>query len=179
MAENEQTKVCPLCAETIKAAAKVCPFCRASQRRWPFLTVHDLIMILTVLFAFAASALLFHLMDHGRTFSPKRDHLEVLHSWMAVQMTEWGTRWSTNVVVEGIMTNGSPYAWKVGDLGELEVRFFGPDGKITDTDTISGDEFTILPHSHHSFRFYLDRKSIPEHASYKIYVRLAKDPKGR
>jgi RNA polymerase subunit RPABC4/transcription elongation factor Spt4 len=34
MPENEQTKVCPLCAETIKAAAKVCPFCRSKQGRY-------------------------------------------------------------------------------------------------------------------------------------------------
>jgi hypothetical protein len=34
MAENESTKVCPHCAEIIKAAAKVCPHCRYWQKKW-------------------------------------------------------------------------------------------------------------------------------------------------
>jgi RNA polymerase subunit RPABC4/transcription elongation factor Spt4 len=34
MAEGIESKVCPSCAETIKAAAKVCPFCRSKLDRW-------------------------------------------------------------------------------------------------------------------------------------------------
>jgi hypothetical protein len=34
MGDASQTKTCKLCAESIKAAAKVCPFCQAHQGRF-------------------------------------------------------------------------------------------------------------------------------------------------
>ena len=34
MTESSDAKVCPMCAETIKAAAKVCPHCRYWQSRF-------------------------------------------------------------------------------------------------------------------------------------------------
>lgn len=179
MAETGQTKVCRLCAETIKAEAKVCPYCRAGQRRRYVLTIHDWIMILTLLFFGGSIYLTLQLLEHGRAFSPPRDRIDVLYSRLGFRVTKWGSspRWETNIVVVGTMTNASPYAWAVGGISEVEVRFFDRDGKITDTDRLSGEEFTILPHSDHSFRFYVHRKSIPEYANYRIYVRSAENPK--
>jgi len=37
VSESEPTKTCPLCAETIKSAAKICPFCRTRQSRFVLL----------------------------------------------------------------------------------------------------------------------------------------------
>jgi hypothetical protein len=54
MAETERTKVCPLCAETIKAAAKVCPYCRKSQRGWASFKVYDLGALAAALFFIGA-----------------------------------------------------------------------------------------------------------------------------
>jgi hypothetical protein len=34
MGESIHTKVCPACAETIKAAARKCPFCQSNQSLW-------------------------------------------------------------------------------------------------------------------------------------------------
>lgn len=174
MADTNQTKVCPLCAEIIKAAAKICPYCRRSQNRWVFLSVYDLVMILTVLLFVSSSLMLVHWMDHGRTFSPGRDRIEVLSSQLALDATEFGT----NVVVVGILSNSSPYAWTLAGKRDMEVRFFDRDGRTVDAVKPYWDEeFTILPQSDHSFRSYLDRKSIPNHASYKIYVKSAQDPR--
>jgi len=170
MAENESTKVCRLCAEKIKAAAKLCPYCRTSQRRWPFFTVFDLTLIITLLLFIGSWALIIHLLNHGRTFSPKRDRIEVLSSKLALDVTKH----STNVIVVGVLTNGSPYTWIIRDM---EIRFLDRDGKTIDADEIWGD-FTVLPHDDHSFRSQIyGRKSVPEHASCKIHVRLARDPK--
>jgi len=80
-------------------------------------------------------------------------------------------------MVVGVLTNSSSYPWKLSGYN-MEIRFFDKDGKIADLDKSSGgEEFTILPASDHSFRFYLSRKSIPEYVNYKIYVCSAKDPK--
>ena len=172
MAVNEQTKVCPLCAETIKAAAKVCPHCRRSQRRWAVLTRFDLAMIVTFLLFISSIVLVIWLTEHGRTFTPIRDRIEVLSSLWTVKTDKL----YTNIMVVGVVSNSSPYAWNVSDM---EVRFFDRNGKLTNAAEIWGDHFTILPDADHAFRFYLDRKSVPEHASYKISVRKAYDPKWR
>ena len=169
MAENEQTKVCPLCAETIKAAAKVCPHCHKIQKRWLFITQYDLLGIVTLLLVVGTVWILVKLFAEGRSFSSSRDKITVLSSQLAVDANSD----DTNVVVSGILTNASNYAW---NTKEFEVRFYDSSGKIVDTGS-GEDGFTVLPHSDHSFQITLySRKSIPEHSSRKVILRSAGDP---
>jgi len=171
MAENEQTKVCPLCAETIKAAAKVCPHCRKIQKRWFFITRYDLLALATVAIFIGAICLLNKMFFEGRSFSSSRNKIKVLNSQLSAQrMSD-----STNVVVTGILTNSSDYSWRIG---QFELRFLDASGKVIDADKQSdSDGFTVLPHSDHSFRLVLySLSSIPEHASYKLSICLAYDP---
>jgi hypothetical protein len=171
MTENEQTKICPLCAETIKAAARVCPYCRKNQRRGLFLNRFDLIGAITALLMLATFLLLARMFTEGRSFSSNRDKIEVISSKVAFQIKPH----YTNIVVSGILTNRSNYSWQIR---AFEIRFFDGSGKIIDADEGWPDSrLTVLPDSDHSFRFRLDsRKSIPEHASYKVMVRSANDP---
>ncbi len=171
MSESEQTKVCRRCAETIKAAAKVCPHCRSGQTRWMFVSKHEVIPILTVLlFVGTAWLIFFYFSQSERSFSPSRDRIDILSSQVTIQKTKYGQ----HVVVVGVLTNQSPYAWLVGDFS---VRYFDKDGKTLDVDS-STERFTVLQHSDHSFQLSIfSRKSIPEHTSHKVYVRKAKDPK--
>jgi hypothetical protein len=169
MAENEQTKVCPLCAETIKAAARVCPYCRKTQRRGFFINRFDLLAIVTGLLFSGTMVLIFNMFGSGRSFSPGRDKLEVLNSQLSVESSSV----STNVVMTGILTNRGDHAWK--DLG-FEVRYLDGSGKIVDVDS-GGDYFTVASHGDHSFHVLLgSRRSIPEYAIYQVKVRSATDP---
>jgi len=174
MTENEQTKICALCAETIKAAAKVCPYCRKNQRRGLFLNRFDLIGAITALLMLGTFLLLARMFTEGRSFSSSRDKIEVISSKVAFQIKPR----STNIFVSGILTNRSNYSWRIN---KFEIRFFDSFGKTIDVDEgWSNDTFTVLPGSDHSFRFDLySRKSIPENASYKVLIRSASDPSGQ
>jgi hypothetical protein len=169
MDAHADTRVCRLCAETIKAAAKVCPYCRKIQKRGLFFTKYDC-LALAVPFIFLGTILLLGKMFiRGRSFSSSRDNIEVLNSEVAMETS----RDYTNVVVVGVLTNKSDHAWQIG---EFEVRYLNSSGKAVDV--MSGWEgFTVLPHSNHSFRLtFYSRTSIPEHTSRKVSVRSAKDP---
>ncbi len=169
MAESEQTKVCPLCAETIKAVAKVCPHCRKYQYWWAFITTHDVLAVLPILILVWTAWALMEMFYSGRDFSSSRDKIEVLNSQLALDVTSY----STNVIVSGVLTNGSDYAW---NIGEFEVRFFDDSGKLADADKAS-TIFTVLPHSNDSFKITLySRNSIPKYASHKVLVQSAHDP---
>lgn len=169
MAEAEQTKVCPLCAETIKAAAKVCPHCRKSQKRWLFASRFDWLALATPLVFFGTIYLLGNLFIDGRSFTPSRDKFEVLSSQAAVNVASD----YTNVVVSGVLTNGSDYAWRTG---EFEIRFLDASGKLVDVG-VSSDGFVVLAHNDHSFSLTLySMKLIPEHASRRIKILSANDP---
>lgn len=168
MSEKAETKVCPMCAETIKAAAKVCPHCRKIQMRWLFITRYDWLVLAAVALFIGTLFLFIKLVSGGRSFSSSRDKITVLDSQLAVDA---GIGY-TNVVVSGVLTNSSDYAWQ---LGEFEVRFLDGSGKIVDVRK-GFDRFTVLPRSDHSFHLTLFSGSIPEHASRKIMIRSAKDP---
>ena len=172
MAENDQTKICPLCAETIKAAAKVCPYCRKNLRRGIYVDVFDAAALGTVAFFIGVIVLIYNIFAQGRGFSPVRHEIEVLSSQVAMGASSE----HTNVFVSGILTNRSDYAWQ--NL-KFEVRYFDQSGKMFDADSCDDhQEFTVLSHSDHSFSLNLwSRDSIPKYATYRVMVTSASDPR--
>ena len=166
MAEAEPTKMCPLCAETIKAKAKVCPYCRKIQHRGFFINRYDLLAVGTVIAFCISCGLVFNVFIHGRDFSSSRDKVKVLKSSLSLAVTPD----YTNVVVDGMLTNGSSYSWK---LGRMDVRFSNASGQIIDADHSSFGHI-VLPHNDRSFHLTLySRNSIPTHASYEVVVESA------
>lgn len=169
MTETEPTKICPLCAETIKAKAKVCPHCHKAQRRWFIGSRYDAVAFASAFIFIGTVCVIGNLFFEGRKFSSGRDQITVLNSRVGIECSSE----QTNVVVSGLLTNRSDYAWLVRDF---EVRFLDASGKIVDV-APSMDGFTVMPHNDHSFSLTLySRKSIPEHASRKITIRSASDP---
>jgi hypothetical protein len=170
MGETEQTKVCPLCAETIKAAAKVCPYCRKSQGQWFFLNLYDLSAIAAVLICIAAIVPLISLSQTKRDFSLDRDKVGVLE----LHFTPAGATAKTNMVAFGIITNDSEHSWAIE---RFEIRYLDNKGKLLGMDD-QPEEFTILPKSNHSFRLDLDSySSAPDYARCEVKVLSANDPR--
>ena len=174
MAEIEQTKICPLCAETIKAAAKVCPHCRHWQRRW---SLQNPQVFATIWVAIVIGALLCLVAFVDKIFGPKRDFAEY-RDQIAVVSSQLSHRTSGSnsmVTVVGMVTNRSEFPWK--DVG-LEAQFFDREGKLIDVVIHAGDYggFAILPRAEEAFR--IEGKSArpqSEYASHKVTVRWAKD----
>ncbi|MGA2280734.1 MAG: zinc ribbon domain-containing protein [Verrucomicrobiota bacterium] len=181
MAENEPTKVCPLCAETIKAAAKVCPHCRYWQKKWSLYNPKVLTALcLVVMAAYFAGISIF--MD--RVFGPKeqfaiyRDEITVVNSQFSQRISVSGCDSNVNVYVTvvGTLTNRSNITWK--DVG-VEALFLDKSGKQFDAITVNANEYrgvTILPHGEAAFKIE-GRAARPEsdYGTYKAIVRWAKD----
>ena len=152
MGFDQSVKVCPLCAETIKEAAKVCPFCHAGQTRlahWgPYLGV-----------AFSAFALLafvgltcFWLIpdvfrSKGRGFAPYRAQLVVTRTALEREETK------PEFWLSGYIINTGDYPWRVQ---QLEVRFMEGDGNLVDVRQPEiSEHFVIQPHQERTFRVAL------------------------
>jgi hypothetical protein len=172
MTETQQTKVCPLCAETIKAAAKVCPHCRRGQGRLVFVSRYDLLALLSILVFVLIVVFSWYFFGTSRKFSPERHKITVLSTQFGVERTSD----HTNVVVSGILTNASDYTWK---LTGFEIRFLDGAGKTVDAENAGSEymDLTILSHAECSFRLSLPfRESIPEHTSSRVRVTKAEQP---
>jgi hypothetical protein len=170
MAETEQTKVCPLCAETIKAAAKVCPYCRKSQRRWALFTRYDLCAMVAVLLYVGAAILIIFLFQTKRDFGPDREKIRVIETHFAVARDAS----TTNMVAFGIVTNESEHSW---EIGQLEIRYFDRKGKLVGVEN-EPEDFTIFPKSDHSFHLDLNASGfLHGYATYEVKVVSAGDPR--
>ena len=181
MAENEQTKVCPHCAETIKAAAVVCPHCRYWQTKWSLYNPKLLAALgLVVMTAYFAGIGIF--MD--KVFGPKeqfatyRDEIAVVSSQLSRRISTSGCDSNVNVYVTvvGTLTNRSNITWK--DVG-VEAQFLDKSGKQFDAITVNADEYrgtTVLSHGEAAFKIE-GRAARPEsdYGTYKVIVRWAKD----
>ena len=180
MSETEQTKVCPLCAETIKAAAKVCPHCRFWQKKWSLQnpqTIQSIGAILVVILITAAimglGIFFDHLVGPKRDFAPYQSQITVVSSATSFRMV--GSNLMVSVV--GIVTNQGEFGWK--DLG-LEAQLFDKDGKLIDLIPADGDYrgITVFPHSEAGFKIESKAtKNEPDYATHQVYVRGAKDIK--
>jgi len=171
MAETEQTKVCPHCAETIKAAAKVCPYCRKSQRGWANLTPYDFAAILTTVFVFGTLLVIQRSLRHPRDFGSDKN--QVLVTGFHIDMEKH--RFWTNVVVIGVLTNGSGHSWRVDGF---QVRYLDKNRKLLDFSDPVINSFTILPNGDHAFDLDLGSpKSLPNFATCTVQVASGHDPR--
>jgi hypothetical protein len=170
-----ETKICPLCAETIKAGAKVCPHCRHFQTRW---SLQNPVMLASIWFVFVFAVLVCIGTFWERAFGPKqefalyRDQIDIVRSQCSQRVI--GSNLLNTVV--GTLTNRSDVAWK--DVG-VEGQFFDKTGKLIDAITVNADDFhgvTVLPHGEAAFK--IEGKALRPEADYKtnlIVVRWAKD----
>ncbi len=178
MADAEQTKVCPLCAETIKAAAKVCPHCRYWQKKWSFQnpqttqTIGGILAVILIIGAMMGVGVFFdHLVGPKRDFAPYRDQITIINSTLGFRMS--GSNLMVSVV--GVVTNQSEFGWK--NLG-LEAQLFDKDDSLIDVIPANGDYrgVTVLPHATAGFKIESRAtKKESDYASDKVYVRVAKD----
>jgi hypothetical protein len=169
--EDQQTKICPVCAETVKAVAKKCPFCRADLRSsviridpapwfsWVFM----------LLFFCGALIVFYRVAYPGRDFSLCRNQIVVSSSSMQFSAGERG-RYVTTV---GTINNESDYGWKEV---QLEVRYFNRNAKLIDVGVQIFPDIIIQPHSESAFRVRtLADQPESAYASHKVFVRTAKD----
>ena len=151
MAANEPTKVCPHCAEAIKAAATVCPHCRYWQKKWSLQNPQVAVTLWALLAIAVWSVFGFFI---GKMFGPKED-FAAYRNEMSVANSQFSQRiynsnlWNT---VVGTLTNHSDIGWK--DVG-VEAQFFDKSGKMIDTLTVNANDYrgvVILPHGEAAFK---------------------------
>jgi hypothetical protein len=167
-----ETRICPYCAEQIKAAAKICPKCRqwltALSLRNPGMAV---VVMCSCMFLLIGGALLWlaRLTDNGSDFSPYRDRITIVESRMSFGKSQDGTPVVNTVAV---VTNRSDIAWKGI---EFDSRFFNKAGVLIDAHPWRSYT-TVLPHSDAAVRFAT--KPITDFSEYetqKVYIRAARD----
>jgi hypothetical protein len=152
-----ETKVCPLCAETIKAAAKLCPHCRTRQNRFARLTgeIVGALVVMALLVALVSFLDLSSSDDNEsnlyRGFAAHRDDLQVVRTTL-----EAGPRQS-EFWLTGYVTNKGERPWRVH---ELEVRFLDARGNMVDVQHPwfgKYDAFVAQPAQEHAFRIALGK----------------------
>jgi len=175
MVENEPTKVCPHCAETIKVAAKVCPHCRFWQKRWSLANPY---LGLTLYLAAGLLAFGCLIVFVGKAFGPKED-FAAYRNEISVVNSQFSQRiYSSNLwnTVVGTLTNHSDVSWK--DVG-VEAQFFDKSGKMIDTITVNANDYhgvAILPHGEAAFKIEgRAARASTDYWTNKLNVRWAKD----
>jgi hypothetical protein len=156
MTNGEATKVCPMCAETIKAAAKVCPFCQTRLTRYALLRQELSVGVPAVLLLGLALAVCAWLIPsepgapgRGRRFPPHRGDL-VVHQVALESAKKRPEFW-----LSGFVSNRGTYPWRVE---RLEVRFLEGENRLLDVQHPGITEaFVVQPARECAFRVSLGR----------------------
>ena len=175
MSAEPDTKICPLCAEAINSAAKVCPHCRHWQQKWSLANPTVLssiwaVMIMLALVVFGAFV--------EQTFGPKQQFAQY-RDQIAVSSFQISHRVSSSnllVTVAGMLTNRSEIGWK--NVG-VEARFTDKSGKLFDAITVDADGYrgvAVLPHGEAAFKIEGRAARLePDYGNCTVTVRWAKD----
>jgi hypothetical protein len=150
MNENAETKICPFCAETIKAAAKKCPFCNSRLPRFAVFR-QELFMCLcgVIMFGYliAVVALTWPSDSDGSryNFAWHRGDLEAKS--VNVVVTLQGTN-EYYYEVSGFVTNKGNIPWRVEEI-ELSVTNSQETPDIVHATIKNG--FVVQSHTEHAF----------------------------
>jgi RNA polymerase subunit RPABC4/transcription elongation factor Spt4 len=155
MAENDQTKVCPLCAETIKAAAKVCPFCQSRQGRFTVLKGELAGAFVVIVLLGGLIALGSWLFPDESDSTSKSNFIRHRDELPAVRTTLETAEMREQFWLSGFVTNKDGHPWRI--LG-LEVRFLDAQSNLLEVQHREFDKinaFVVQPNSEHAFRIRL------------------------
>jgi len=175
MSETNQTKICPHCDETIRAAAKVCPHCRYWQKKWSWQNPRIMATVWALICSVAFLCLVAFV---GKVFGPE-EQFAIYRDEIGVVSSQFSQRFSGSnmlVTVVGTLTNRSNIGWK--DVG-VEAQFLDKAGKAFDVITVDADYYrgvVVLPHGETAFKIE-GKAARPEsnYENYKLTVRWAKD----
>jgi len=173
MTDGDTTKVCPLCAETIKAKARVCPYCRAPQSRYALWLQNTFVFVPVIAVVIVAVFIL-------SKFAPVPDDFEGLgfkvhRNDLAVSGTHMVSEGaSPNLWMTGVVTNRGSHSWRVQ---ELEVRFLDGQGKLLDVSHPQAkDSFVVGAGQDTAFRIRLYRPAFTNDSVVRqVRVQLATD----
>ncbi len=173
--DQSETKVCKMCAETIKSAAVVCPHCRHVQTTWklcsPNLTgalTAGLILVCII----GALGILKKIVG-TRDFEPYQSKLTILESSVSQRVTSN----AVFVVITGVLTNGSDRSWK--EIA-LEGQLYDREGHLLDAIPAKADYFNdgIVAVARGAAAFKIETKTsraLADYASHKVSVQWARD----
>jgi hypothetical protein len=168
------TKICPLCAETVKSEAKVCPHCRHWLKKWSLPSPYvsgAAVLTVWILVAVGFTAFLQKIEGPKTDFAEYRDQISIVNSQFSQQM-QGSNLWNT---VVGVLTNDSNVNWQ--DV-QVEAQFFDKSGTMNDAITARDNYLgvVILPHGEAAFKIE-GRAAHPtvDYVTNKLYVRWAKD----
>jgi hypothetical protein len=142
-----------MCAETIKAAARVCPCCQTRQHRlavWGWEVAAGLVLVVfAVLFTLLCERLFSDdSSTFGREFAGHREELQVVNP----AVTSSGKR--PDFWLVGCVTNRGNRPWRVHDV---EVQFLDAKGKLVDVHHAGVEPtFVVQPQRELAFRARLD-----------------------
>ncbi|MBI2926447.1 MAG: hypothetical protein HYY24_12200 [Verrucomicrobia bacterium] len=149
MNSTPDTKTCLLCAETIKAAAKVCPFCQSRQSRWA-LWSQELAILLPMVFMVGITVVFLAWLFREEAWPDGRSFARHRHELSVVRVTLDRVNARPQSWISGFVTNTGTHPWRVH---ELEVRFLDGQGNLFDVrhPNVSGP-FVVEPGHEHAFR---------------------------
>jgi hypothetical protein len=174
---GEFKKCCPFCAETIPAAAKICPRCRQWISLRSFRNpVVGLVISLFALLMISGCVAFFFTHVFSRVFNAPpyyADHvgsLQILQLKMFFKDTTNGPR----IYITGILTNRSQIPWR--DI-EFECRFLRSNGNLIDAYT-SRSYSTVQANDDGAFRVTVTPiKDFQEYENLKLSISNARNVK--
>jgi hypothetical protein len=144
-----ETKVCRGCAETIKAAARVCPFCQSRQGRFKYWSL-DLGLL-----ALAAIYIGLLIVFTAKLFPEEKNRIELTfgryRSDLGVDRVAWDRPTSKpEFWLSGFVTNKADRPWRIH---ELEVSLLDDGGNARDVRHLAIREpFVVHSGQEHAFR---------------------------